>query len=580
MFIKNASFSLPLLAVAALCAGAAHAADAVANGSPSISAGFACPPGMQWSTSTPPACVPTMGGTESPIPCNGGAVSWAGAPGVTCQGSVPAALNGVLKTISSTNTSSGSASFTCSNGTWTQTGASNCTAAPCGAARLIWTANGYTCSGTAVSTTAGSSANVYASGATQGSANFSCSVTGQWGAANPGATCVPGNCAAGAVPSWGSGGFVVGGGSSANCSGPALPAGTPGQSVTLTDSTAPYTGSASFTCSNGTWQKTDENCVQQTGCPYTASVSWIGPSFGGGSASPVCYAGPLSAGTSGQQVQLTNTASGVSGTAAYTCSNGVWTRTGGSCATVATPPASCPTQNLSWSVGGVLCNGTVYAGTGGTYVYDNAAPTTGSTYATCANGYWGVLSGYATCTQAAPPAPPAPTSCPAGTFSWVASGNTCSAYVTATASGSTATLVDTTAPATGSAYVTCSGGAWGAPYGGSCNQAVMPPPVPAGCAAADAPLPGYGGFRYVLKAAQSGASFVINMSPPFIQWTTSNISGAGTLYGLNANGVGAPAYCAGQASATCTNGAWSVQAVSGAAPSCMNVCGGAGQCGG
>ncbi len=562
--MKNTLFSLAAL----LCATSAIAQGA-ALGSPGIAApGFDCPAGFRWSNATPPACVPSAGGTASPIPCNGGTVSWTGAPGVTCQASVGAALDGIVKTVSSTNTSTGNANFTCTNGTWTKTGASSCTAAPCAAGTLSWTANGYSCSGPALSTSAGATASVTASGATMGAASFTCSVTGTWGTANAGATCAPANCPGGTTPTWSPGGFAIGGGASVSCSGGALPLGTPGQSLTLSDNIAPTTGSASFTCTNGTWVMGAKSCVENVGCPYQSMAYWQhgGPVFGGG-ASATCMAGPLPDGTQGQQVQLTDSqgSDGATGSARFTCNNGSWQSDSSRTCGGSTPPSTgCAAANLGWYVGSNYCSATASATSNGGYAFlsDSTAPLTGSANATCNGGTWGTPYS-ATCNAAVvtPPTPPAPSTstCPAGTFSWTAGGFLCDSWARATQPGNTLELVDTTGT-TGSAYVTCgSNGSWGNPFSGSCNQQYLPP-APTGCAAADGVLYGVGngGIRFLMKAASSGSSSVINMMPPFVWYQASQIGGAGALYAPGGDGNSPPVYCSGQATATCSGTTWTV----------------------
>lgn len=573
--MKNISFSL----VALLYATSAMA-QGVAVGSPGIAApGFSCPPGQVWSTATPPSCVPSVGGTASPIPCNGGSVSWTGAPGVTCQASVGAALDGIVKSVTSTNTSTGNANFTCTNGTWTKTGASSCTAAPCAAGTLSWTANGYSCSGPALSTSAGGTASVTASGATMGAASFTCSVTGTWGTANAGATCAPANCPGGTTPTWSPGGFSVGGGASVSCSGGALPLGTPGQSLTLTDSTAPTTGSASFTCTNGTWVMGAKSCVETVGCPYQSTVYWQhgGPVFGGG-ASATCMAGPLPDGTQGQQVQLTDSqgADGATGSARYTCNNGSWQSDSSRTCGGATPPsAGCSAANLGWYSGGNYCTATAAATANGGYAFlnDNTAPTTGTAYATCNAGTWGTPYS-TTCNAAAviPPTPPAPSGCQSGVFTWSVGGEVCSAHSNGAAVGTTIALADTTGTI-GSAYVTCTAQGWGNLFSTVCSQQYLPP-VATGCAAGDGVVYGVGngGIRYVMKAASSGFSTTISMMPPYVYYQPSQIGGAGALYAPQGDGNAPPLYCSGQATATCSGGTWSVTPIRspGLTPQCSS----------
>lgn len=559
--MNSISFSLAAL----LCVCTTVRAQ-TAPGSPTVSPGFGCAAGYQWSVNTPiPSCVPSVGGTASPIPCNGGTVSWAGAPAVTCQASVGAALDSVVKAVSSTNTSTGNASFSCTNGAWVKTGASSCTAAPCAAGNMSWTANGYTCSGAASSTSPGSVASVTATGPTMGAASFTCSVTGVWGAANAGATCAPANCPGGAPTSWTSGGFVIGGGSSPTCSGGALPLGTPEQSLTLSDSTAPTTGSASFTCSNGTWVMGAKSCVETTGCSYTATAYWQhgGPVFGGG-ASSTCSSGPLPAGTEGQQVQLTDSvaADGATGSARYTCNGGSWrydsSRT---CGAATTPAAGCASANLGWYVGSNYCTATAAATSSGGYAFlsDSTAPTTGTGYVTCSAGSWGTPYSTTCNVAVAAPTPPAQSVCPAGRFTWSAGGQICDAHANQTSVGITVALGDTTGT-TGSAYVTCnSGGNWGTPFSAVCAQQFAPP-APSGCAAIDGVVYGVGngGIRYVMKAASSGFSTTISMMPPYVWYQPSQISGPGALYAPGGDGNAQPLYCSGQATATCSGSTWTI----------------------
>ena len=560
-------FSVVAATALSLCFGSATAQTA--TGTPTASPGFGCPAGYQWSVNTPiPSCVPSLGGTAAAIPCNGGQVSWSGAPGVTCGASVSAALDGVAKTVSSSNGSSGNATFTCTNGAWVKTGSSSCTAAPCAAGTKSWTVGGQTCSGTIATTAAGSTSAVASTGANTGSANYTCSATGTWGAANPGATCAAANCGALYV-AW----FSA---DNANkCLG-YTQATPPGGTSTAIDDIYPTMGSANFQCAaGGVWGVLPGAvCAKSDGqCPAMASATWTNPNF----SEFTCTSGPLPTGSPGQQVTLTDSVAPLTGSAQYTCVGGAWTAGSRTCSSQPAPSANCPATTLSWTVAGNACNAAAGSAANGAIAVlsDTVSPTTGSAYASCNNGSWGAPYN-ATCSGAAtpptPPSPPTPTSCPSGTFTWVAGANTCSGHANSTPAGSTVTLTDMTSPSTGSAYVTCSVTGWGTPYSGSCNNEFMAPPAPAGCAAQDGVLAGAGrgGIRYLMKPALNGFSTVINMHAPYVYYVASQLSGPGALYAPQGDGSAPPLYCSGTATAACIGGSWSVtpSRTPGAVPQC------------
>lgn len=537
-----------VLTAAAIASAAMAQAQTAAIGSPQmIQPGFSCPAGSAWSSATPPSCVPSVGGTSAAIPCNGGQVTWAGAPGVTCGASVGAAIDSVAKTVSSNNGSSGNATFTCTNGAWVKTGSSSCTAAPCAAGTKSWTVGGQTCSGTIATTAAGSTSAVASTGANTGSANYTCSATGTWGAANPGATCAAANCGALYV-AW----FSA---DNANkCLGYTHST-PPGGTSTAIDDIYPTMGSANFQCAaGGVWGVLPGAvCARSDGqCPAMASATWTNPNF----SNFTCTSGPLPTGSAGQQVTLKDSIAPLMGSAVYSCVGGVWTPSGSrTCSSEPAPSANCPATTLGWSVGGNYCNAaTGSAANGGiTVLSDTLAPTTGSAYASCNNGSWGAPYS-ATCSATATP----PAGCVAGTFTWSAGTGTCQGHAPATAPGNTAQLADTTAPNTGFALVQCTSAGWGAPSG-VCDQQQVDPPA-AGCAAQDGVLAGAGrgGIRFLMKAAASGFSTTVSMMPPYVYYNASQIGGAGALYAPQGDGAAPPLYCSGQARATCNGATWSM----------------------
>lgn len=157
MRIFRRVFSFLGSVVLMLAAAPTMAADTGQN--PSIRPGFSCPPGQQWSVNTPiPSCVPSIGGNNSPIPCNGGTVSWTTGPGVVCEGPVGAALSGVTSLVTANNGRTGSSSFTCANGAWASTGTPTCVSAPCQPSAQTWTAGGLSCAGKTSTMTPGGTA--------------------------------------------------------------------------------------------------------------------------------------------------------------------------------------------------------------------------------------------------------------------------------------------------------------------------------------------------------------------------------------------------------------------------------------
>lgn len=599
----------------------AFAAPAAATDTPAVNPGFACPAGYQWSVNTPiPSCVPSVGGTAAAIPCNGGQVTWSGAPGVTCGASVSAALDGVAKTVSSSNGSSGNATFTCTNGAWVKTGSSSCTAAPCAAGTKSWTVGGQTCSGTIATTAAGSTSAVASTGANSGSANFTCSAAGTWGAVNPGATCAAANCGALYV-AW----FSA---DNANkCLGYTQST-PPGGTSTAIDDIYPTMGSANFQCAaGGVWGvMPGAVCAKSDGqCPAMASATWTNPNF----SEFTCTSGPLPTGSAGQQVTLTDSIAPLMGSAAYSCVGGVWTPSQSrTCSSAPAPSANCPATTLGWSVGGNYCNAATGSAANGAIAVlsDTLAPTTGSAYASCNNGSWSApysatcaaaaaagcqpgpfswsqggntCSGFAnaasagqtvtltdntapatgsalvSCTPSgwgSPYSPScstsAPAGCPAGTFSWTSNGSDfCSGYANAAAPGQSATLTDSTAPTTGSANVVCNAGNWGSPVG-TCTVA---PAAPSGCAAVKSQYVGAqlnlgsGGMYLTMPSAQSGYSAVLRVVNEELWATTPGpkLVGVGEMMGGGCRGT-----CYGSAVASCSAGGWSLKPIAGDAPYC------------
>lgn len=446
-----------------LCAAAlfwaatvAHAAD-----TPSVNPGFSCPAGTQWSVNTPiPSCVPVTSGTDSPMPCNGGTVSWTSAPGVICEGPVGAALNGATSAVASNNGRTGNASFTCTNGNWVKGASSTCVSSPCAAGSVSWTASGLTCSGNAASAAPGSAVAVTSTNGNTGSATFACDATGAWGSANAGATCSQ-NCAGKAV-SWTVGGVT--------CNG-SVNTGAAGLTVSSIDGVAPTTGSSAWTCTAGNWTgpNAGASCIQQPTKCYATTVYWTMPGY-------VCEANVGDV-NDGQTVVVQDNSGASKGSASFTCTGGDFGFGFNKVCGAGGASTSCPAQQIYWTSGANNCDATAPAMSSGqsASLADGSGTTTGTANATCTNGVWGAAFNKV-CNAAATP----PTNCPGTNLTWYQGSNACTAYAPTTASSGSAYLSDTTAPTTGTANVTCYNGSWGAPSG-ACQTAPVDPPPAAGC---------------------------------------------------------------------------------------------------
>jgi len=324
---------------------------------------------------------------------------------------------------------------------------------PCDAGTLQWAEGASACSAGAGGAADGASVTLTNElGANVGQASFSCS-NGSWGAATN-AVCrpPPSPCAAQTA------GWSVSGSS---CSA-ALAATASGQSLTVTDAVAPSTGSATFACSNGSWSEPGAaSCAtaQPRGCAAQA-VSW---SVSGNSCD-----GNLAGSASGASAIAVDGVLPATGSATYACSDGSWS---GSSAVSCSVPAqsACSAQTLNWSDGSAACGAAAPTTASGASVVlaDTTGPATGSATFACSNGSWG-HAGAASCSL--------PAACGAQTLDWSVNGNSCSAAVPATASGSNAVAADSVGPATGSASFACSNGNWGSASAATCSQ-------PAACAA-------------------------------------------------------------------------------------------------
>ena len=298
-----------------------------------------------------------VGGGHLGDNCNGRTLAGGG----TCQIAVrprasnDGAYNGTLDvadgTVSASVTLSGTASgwnCTVATGTtWTVAGKT------CTAPSNLVIAHGST--GTATDSTA----------PTTGSATYSCS--GGTGTLQAGATCVEG-CTVASGTTW-----TVSG---KTCTAPSALAIAHGGTATATDSIAPTTGSATYSCNNGTASVTTSSCTES--CAANQTVDWA----------PGCSAlsGALLANGDGRTI--TNTASGYDGTRVITCNNGTLAQSGGSCeaqpANEWTQAANLPVALYGSTVANIsggrvlFCGGRIAPGGAGTNRCDIYNPTTDS----------------------------------------------------------------------------------------------------------------------------------------------------------------------------------------------------------
>ena len=243
---------------------------------------------------------------------------------------------------------------------------------------------------------------------TTGTANFQCT-SGSF-VQQGGATCV--SSCAGTTLSWAPGCSV------------AVGTQNNGWDAPLTNSAAGFSGTAGFTCNNGTWSAASSpSCTSTTNGCTAATLSW------GGNCS--VSAGAVAHGWSGT---LTNSAAGYTGTAGYSCNNG--TRSG--------PTSPTCTSNTTCESGASV------AGLGGN---------TPTATCKCDTSGWNWCTTSLSCLSSA-------TSCSSQTMSWLTN---CSGPLTGVASGSSSTATNSAAGYNGSATYACTNGTWGAATSTTCT---------------------------------------------------------------------------------------------------------------
>jgi hypothetical protein len=261
--------------------------------------------------------------------------------------------------------------------------------------------------------------------------------------------CPPtGGCPAGA-PTWSS------------CSGPLAPA-ADGGSSSVTNTVLGFTGSATYSCSGTTWTiQSGSTCIPSLACP-TGDQPWLTKCLG-------TVNGVASGSTSSP---VANTKPAFTGTATFLCTNGVWSVNG-------TPTCVPSCSGNTWAIfdndpidGCVsppnfdkrIVNVTRGGFIGGNFASSNQATIyiTGTPDDCCLNDESNYCLGTARRGfQCVAPT----TGCTAGPQTW----GSCSGSVTAVASGSPSTAVNTNPGFTGSATFDCSGTTWTVRAGSSCN---------------------------------------------------------------------------------------------------------------
>ena len=321
-------------------------------------------------------------------------------------------------------TSSGNCSYSCSNGTWTRQGG-QCNARCPGVTRS-WTVGDDSCTDALDGGPHGSSRSASDnSGSARGRASYLCS-DGNW-LEQPGSTCER-QCRS-TTHAWSVG--------SAECEAriDTLPS---GWSDSADDDTYPDTGTARYACEDGAWKGPEsaschKGCAGETidGCVLTDTVH-------DDDKEGACAKG--------------------SGSCEYRCNNGTWEKRSNSC------PVDCDAATVTWKVGSDTgrdtCSASVAKGSHGDEktAQDGTDPTRGSATFQCEYGVWKERSG-SSCGR----------ECSESDVSWGKGTEKCTATRAETPHGSTLTVMDGDYSKTGSATYMCNDGEFGEPTDASCH---------------------------------------------------------------------------------------------------------------
>jgi len=313
------------------------------------------------------------------------------------------------------------------------------TSAPttCSSRTIMWSGSA-SCSASVPAMSNGSTRTLNDTTGKIGSATVSCNAASNAITVSGGSSCTDpvavGNrpCSAQAV-SWGA------------CTASA-PARNHGQNSSISDSTAPSTGSATFTCNDSSFVYSSGNCSTAATTCTNKAVNWS-------VAGNACSA--LSGVTNdGANKTVSNTASnGNTGNATFTCTASSDTYSLVGSPTCAPPPATaCTSQTLGWNVGGTSCasnSGSVNNGVTTTLASTNG--NSGSAQFTC-NASTNTFSQTGTPTCAVPP----PSSCTSQSKTWGTAPSDCAALTGTTTNGASRTISNTASNGnSGSATYVC-----------------------------------------------------------------------------------------------------------------------------
>ena len=321
----------------------------------------------------------------------------------------------------------GTCHYLCEDGVWTRTEYSCRDYARCVGEAVAWTVNGQRCEAALAEIPHGASGTATDNaGAVTGKAKYSCNDGDR---TRTSATCGR-ECAAG-TRSW-----TVNG---QTCSAWLAKAAHGGR-LAATDASYSETGSATFSCADGTW-------TEQPGSTCRAGCG--AATFGSGEGY-ICSVGDTVHGGTGGGCDQAETCS-------YRCGDGSWTRTEKSCR----PFRDCDARDVSWTVDSQTCRGTTretdHGGNSG--ASDGSGTVTGSASFSCYDGGW-TVEAVASCGR----------ECAAGTRTWMVNGQTCSAHAPKAAHGGRSRASDGTGTVTGSASFLCHNGGWTVEAGATCGR--------------------------------------------------------------------------------------------------------------
>ena len=393
--------------------------------------------------------------------------------GKTCTAKRPATIHGGSATITDTaGTTSGSATYACSAGVWgspTNTSCTDCKP-PVDGGWTSWSPSpSSTTCGTSFTQTRTCTNPSPSCGGTSCTGSSSQSATGT--KCSSGQSCVSGQCSsscsstndcpcpANSFVTW-----TVGSYSCQTTSNLYAPHGTV---RTFSANHTDTQGSATGSCTNGSWITSNPVCAPDFDCKS-------GPVFWSSADGNTHCGSPITPSNTGTRRSLRSSRSYTNGYATFECSSsGSWVlQPGSSCSYQSC--MKCGTTTVSWGDGGACGTSIIYEvcedrEVSVSYTSDSAE---GAATYKCYGDYsspgnpsasWRLES--SSCTQY----------CSARSqVSWTVGGKTCSASAARTAENEYITLTDNATPNTGSAQITCyqlndDPAYWGNPYNESCN---------------------------------------------------------------------------------------------------------------